>query len=201
MERQQGIHLEMRRRLVAMIVSLGLVGCQGGGSPGTTSSPTPSSSPALAAGASPGASPPTGSGGKTRIKAKKGPAWVLDAMKVVWNDPEHKARVEKVDWTLPEPGGGPGVRVQADGAWFKVEQNSIEFEGQVIATRVKNGDRLVVRRLIWDGKTRRFVGSGGVRWTRGPAELTGDHLKATDDLKHIELEGDVRAETLLDGTL
>jgi len=198
MERRQGIHLKMRSALVVLMV-LWLAGCQQAGGPTASSSLSPASTPALASGSSPAPSPEHPGGGKTRIRAKKGPAWVLDAMKVVWNDPEHKARVEKVDWSLPSPGGGPGVRVQADGAWFKVEQNSIEFEGQVIATKVSSGDRLVVRRLIWDGKQRRFEGSGGVRWTRGPAELTGDRLKASDDLKHIEMEGNVQAETLLEG--
>lgn len=199
MERQEGIHLKMRHMLVVLWGVIWLAGCQGAGGPVATTSSSPG--PAGVVSPTPWPSPERPGGGKTQIRAKKGPAWVLDAMKVVWNDPEHKARVEKVDWSLPLPGGGPGVRVQADGAWFKVEQNSIEFEGQVIATKVKTGDRLVVRRLIWDGKSRRFQGSGGVRWTRGPATLTGDRLKATDDLKHIELEGDVQAETLLEGQL
>src|SRR5688572_26246756 len=117
MDRRQGIHLKMRHALVVLGTMISLAGCQGAGGPVASSSPSPASAPGVAGSPPPLPSPESPGGGKTQIRAKKGPAWVLDAMKVVWNDPEHKARVEKVDWSLPAPGGGPGVRVQADGAW------------------------------------------------------------------------------------
>lgn len=135
--------------------------------------------------------------GKTLIHSKKGRPWMMEVMKIVWNDGNQKARIENVDWTLTDKKGANLLRVQAPAAAYLPQTNQIEFEGKVTATRYKQKDKIFVNHLRWDGKKSKFYGSKGVRWERGTVVVTGQTLECPDTLETVHLEGNVQATEMV----
>ena len=138
--------------------------------------------------------------GKTLIQSKKGRQWMMEVLKVVWHDGQQRAHVENVDWTLTDAKGVKLLRVQGPAANYIPEQNRIEFEGTVIATRYYRHDKVVSNHLVWDGKRSRFLGTQGVRWEKGTMIITGDRMDCPDSLEEVHLEGNVHANgVMVDG--
>lgn len=136
--------------------------------------------------------------GKTMIQSKKGRQWMMEVLKVVWSEEAQKAHVKNVDWTLTDKKNRKVLRVQAPAATYTPENNRIEFEGRVVASRYFNKDKITVNHLVWEGKRSEFVGTQGVRWEKEGVVVTGNRMNAPDSLAHIHVEGDVHATGLIE---
>lgn len=136
--------------------------------------------------------------GRTLITSKKGRPWMMEVLKIVWNDTQQTARIENVDWTLTDKKGRKMIRVQAPAAKYAPSENKIIFEGKVVATRFLAKDKIKVNHLEWDGKKSEFHGSQGVRWEKNKVVVTGDRLECPDTLETVHLEGKVEVTAPLE---
>lgn len=164
-------------------------------SPGTSSSPGRASAGAGVASASPQApkADSTQTIESTTIKAPGDQPWTLDTQRIVYSQGSERARVGRLTWTLHDKEGNKRLVVRADGADLNVKTKGISFDGPVSAEG-PDGEKITVRRLVWDNGKRRLLGSHGVKIVRSDSILTGDNLVASPDLKKVTVEGNVQVE-------
>lgn len=185
-------------RGLAALALLGVLGCSGPGPRQPAPSPVASVSPASSPAPSPSPSPLAGEGSEQQpalegssIQSRGDNPWRLEATRIQYDDDKKTARVGTLTWTLMDKQGKKLVEVEGDGARVDLEGQKVHFEGPVVA-RGARGEVLNVQDLVWDGKARQFLGSQGVRMVRGDSTLTGRRMKASPDLRRLEVEGDVR---------
>ena len=124
--------------------------------------------------------------------AKGRKTWELHATAIVLKDAEKKLAADKVRCSFFDEHQHTVATLVARGADMNTLTQDLLFRGQVVATTPK-GDRLTIERLLYDGKRKKFLGSGGVHLTRPDAELTADSLVGDPSLKTVRVQGHVVA--------
>lgn len=171
---------------------VGLLGCGASGPRQPAPSPaSPAGSPTGSPAASPAGDRPEPVLERSTLRARGENPWELVTSQVQYDDVKKSARVGTLTWTLMDAGGKVLVRVEGQGADVDLEGQKVAFTGPVVA-RGARGEVLKVRKLLWDGKARKFLGSEGVRMLRQGSILTGRRMVASPDLRRMEVEGDVR---------
>lgn len=127
----------------------------------------------------------------TSISAKGENPWNLTAERIQYDDAAKRARLGKLTWELFSKDGKKVLTVIGQGADINMETQGLSFDGPVTAVGPE-GEKLTANRLIWDSSLRSIIGSKGVRIERDNSIMTGDNLKASPDLKKIEVTGNVR---------
>ncbi len=127
----------------------------------------------------------------TSISARGENPWNLTAERIQYDDAAKRARLGKLTWELYNKDGKKMLTVIGSGAEINMETQGLSFDGPVTAVG-PDGEKLTANRLIWDSSLRSIVGSKGVKIERGNSTMTGDNLKASPDLKIIEVTGNVR---------
>lgn len=127
----------------------------------------------------------------TSISAKGENPWNLTAERIQYDDTAKRARLGKLTWELYNKEGRKVLTVIGKGADINMETQGLSFDGPVTAVG-PDGEKLTANRLIWDSSLRSIVGSKGVKIERGNSTMTGENLKASPDLKKIEVTGNVR---------
>ncbi|HBM97614.1 TPA: LPS export ABC transporter periplasmic protein LptC, partial [bacterium UBP9_UBA11836] len=125
------------------------------------------------------------------ISAKGESPWNLKASRIDYDDVSKKARASSITWNLLDKEGRSLLQLQGDAAVVNTETQGLAFEGPVHAVGPK-GEKIVCNKLIWDSKARKIRGSHGVKVVRKGSTMVGQNMVASPDLKHIEVEGDVR---------
>lgn len=125
------------------------------------------------------------------LSAKGESPWSLKASRIDYDDVSKKARASSITWNLLDKGGRSLLQLQGDAAVVNTETQSLAFEGPVHAVGPK-GEKIVCNKLIWDSKARKLRGSHGVKVVREGSTMVGQNMVASPDLKHVEVEGDVR---------
>ncbi|MBT9587530.1 LPS export ABC transporter periplasmic protein LptC [bacterium] len=137
--------------------------------------------------------------GKAIFRTKKGKLWLMEAFNVRYNDGKQQAHLDNVDWTLSDAKGRKKIRIQAPRAVYRMETETVEFEGQVQARRYDTRELLKANKVVWDGKTGVLRGSQGVSWVKGVTKVQGDSAVTNDKLDHIVVDGHVKVTTVLEG--
>jgi hypothetical protein len=133
---------------------------------------------------------------------KKGKPWLMEAFNVKYGDGQRQAWLDRVDWSLKDDQGRMFLRIRAPKAFYRMEQERVEFDGPVLAERyLPQQDTVIAQKMIWEGKTGQLRGSGGVSWTRGQTKVQGDTAVTTDKLERITVEGNVHVSTVLKESL
>lgn len=177
-------------------VLLALVGC---------SAPPPAPEPTAAAQASATPTPRprpdlVTEAGRAIFRNRLGRPWLMEALRSRYNDGKRQASLDKVDWTLTDDKGKKLVRIVAPKAFYKMEAQHVEFEGEVRAERYHPTHEVVLAgHMTWDGKTGVLEGTRGVSWSRGKTRVQGDRAITNDKLERIHVEGHVKVTTLLEG--
>ena len=125
------------------------------------------------------------------ISAKGESPWNLKASRIDYDDVSKKARASSITWNLLDKEGRSLLQLQGDAAVVNTKTQGLAFEGPVHAVGPK-GEKIVCNKLIWDSKARKIRGSHGVKVVREGSTMVGQNMVASPDLKHIEVEGDVR---------
>lgn len=125
------------------------------------------------------------------ISAKGESPWSLKASRIDYDDISKKARASSITWNLLDKEGHSLLQLQGDAAVVNTETQGLAFEGPVHAVGPK-GEKIVCNKLVWDSKARKLRGSHGVKVVREGSTMTGQNMVASPDLKHVEVEGDVR---------
>ncbi len=125
------------------------------------------------------------------ISAKGESPWSLKASRIDYDDVSKKARASSITWNLLDKEGHSLLQLQGDAAVVNTETQGLAFEGPVHAVGPK-GEKIVCNKLVWDSKARKLRGSHGVKVVREGSTMTGQNMVASPDLKHVEVEGDVR---------
>lgn len=125
------------------------------------------------------------------LSAKGESPWSLKASRIDYDDVSKKARASSIIWNLLDKEGRSLLQLQGDAAVVNTETQGLAFEGPVHAVGPK-GEKIVCNKLIWDSKARKLRGSHGVKVVREGSTMVGQNMVASPDLKHVEVEGDVR---------
>lgn len=125
------------------------------------------------------------------IAAKGESPWSLKASRIDYDDSSKRARASSITWNLLDKEGHSLLQLRGDAAVINIETQGLAFEGPVHAIGPK-GEKIVCNKLIWDSKARKLRGSHGVKVVREGSTMTGQNMVASPDLKHVEVEGEVR---------
>ena len=125
------------------------------------------------------------------ISAKGESPWSLKASRIDYDDISKKDLASSITWNLLDKEGHSLLQLQGDAAVVNTETQGLAFEGPVHAVGPK-GEKIVCNKLVWDSKARKLRGSHGVKVVREGSTMTGQNMVASPDLKHVEVEGDVR---------
>lgn len=125
------------------------------------------------------------------ISAKGESPWSLKASRIDYDDSNKKARASSITWNLLDKKGHSLLQLEGDAAVVNIETQGLAFEGPVHAVGPK-GEKITCNKLTWDSQARKLRGSQGVKVVREGSTMTGQNMVASPDLKHVEIEGDVR---------
>ena len=189
-----GKSVSLAMRQIPFFIGMMLLGCAA-----PPPAPEPTATPTAAVATSRPREDLMTQAGKAIFRTKKGKRWLMEAFNVRYNDGKQQAQLDNVDWTLSDSHGNKKIRIVAPRAFYRMESDRVEFEGQVVARRYDTKDVVRANKLIWDGKTGVLTGSQGVSWVRGVNRVQGDRAITTDKLERIQVEGHVKVTTVLDG--
>jgi LPS export ABC transporter protein LptC len=87
--------------------------------------------------------------------------------------------------------GEPDTIVTAPQTTVKAETKDIVMTGGVTAKSPKQRQMFHVDRLVWNAGTRRYVGTGNVRYARPPVEIRGATITGTTPIKTFHMDGGI----------
>jgi LPS export ABC transporter protein LptC len=116
--------------------------------------------------------------------------WELEAKSIKVNEKTRKGEATGITCTFFDEKGVPTMRLKARGADIDLASQSLYFRGKVEAT-MESGDRMEVKRLVWNGKRKRLLGYESVKITKKAGTLTGTDLIGDPSRKYMEILGHV----------
>lgn len=123
-------------------------------------------------------------------KGKK--EWNLTSKNISLNEKTRKAYAVNLICVFYNPDSKPFITLKAKAAFIDLNTQSLEFSGRVKADS-DAGDRITINKLLWDGKEKKLLGSGGVTITKiDGSRITGENLIAVPSEKKIEIKNNVR---------
>lgn len=113
--------------------------------------------------------------------------WDLSAKKIALEENTKKGSADTVSCRFYDNKGKVYITFKSPYADIDMNTQSVSFTSMSHGTLIESGDKIDVRRLIWDGVNKKLLGYDGIKIYRKDYILTSEEMIGDPETRNVEL--------------